>query len=412
MRIAYFLNEFPALSQTFILNQITGMIDRGHEVDIYAQSRFHSKECHPQIEEFRLWEKTRIFSDMPRGYLQRLGRAIRLTVDRGLWRSPGLLARVIRGWGRAGEVRNLRSIYYILAFVDRPSYDIIHCQFGTLAPLALKLRTLGITDGAIVTSFRGYDLTRDAEKNPRFYRKLFTSGARFLPVSKSLADMLLAAGCPEDRLHILHSGIDCSLFSYSNRTRETGCVTKVLSIGRLVEKKGLAYAIEAVANTHRAGRKVHYTIVGDGELRPQIENRIKEYGIDDIVTLKGWCDHDDVIRLMEESHILVAPSVTAADGDQEGIPNVAKEAMATGLPVLSTWHGGIPELVENGVTGYLVSERDVEALTERLVHFCDEPNEWAGMGERARAKIEAEFDRERINDDLEALYAQASHVRG
>ena len=130
------------------------------------------------------------------------------------------------------------------------------------------------------------------------------------------------------------------------------------------------------------------------------------------MTLKGWRNHDDVIRLMKESHILMAPSITAADGDQEGIPNVAKEAMATGLPVLSTWHGGIPELVENGVTGYLVSERDVEALTERLIHFCDEPDEWTGMGERARAKVEAEFDRERINDDLEALYAQVSHVSG
>jgi len=412
MRIAYFLNEFPALSQTFILNQITGMIERGHEVDIYAKYRFHSKECHSQVEKFRLLEKTRIFSDMPKGYLKRLGRAARLTVDRGLWRSPGLLARVVRNWGRAGEILNLRSIYYVLAFADRPSYDIIHCQFGTLGPLAVKLRTLGITDGAIVTSFRGYDLTRDAEKNPRFYRKLFASGAQFLPVSKSLADILLAAGCPEDRLHILHSGIDCSQFSYSNRTREPGGVTKVLSIGRFVEKKGLVYAIEAVANAHRAGRKLHYTIVGDGELKPQIEYKIKEQGIDDIVTLKGWRNHDDVIRLMEQSHLLMAPSITAADGDQEGIPNVAKEAMATGLPVLSTWHGGIPELVENGVTGYLVAERDAGALTERLIHFCDEPDEWSGIGERARAKIEAEFDRERINDDLEALYARVSHVSG
>lgn len=412
MRIAYFLNEFPALSQTFILNQITGMIDRGHKVDIYAKSRFHSEKCHPQVEEFQLWEKTRIFSDMPKGYIKRFGRAAWLSIDRGLWRHPGLIAKVMRGWGRTNEVLNLQSIYHILAFSDRPHYDIIHCQFGTLGPLALKLRALGVTGGEIVTSFRGFDVTRDPEKNPRFYRELFQSGARFLPVSKSLADMLLAAGCPEDRLHILHSGIDCSLFNYSNRTREPGGITKVLSIGRLVEKKGLVYAIEAVSNARRTGRKLQYTIVGDGELRPQLEEKIKEYGIDDIVTLKGWRDHDDVIRLMEEAHILVAPSVTAADGDQEGIPNVVKEAMATGLPVLSTWHGGIPELVENGVTGYLVPERDVAALTERLIHFCDEPGDWAGMGERARVKIEDEFDRERINNDLEALYAQASHISG
>ncbi len=412
MRIAYFLNEFPALSQTFILNQITGMMDRGHEVDIYAKYRFNSDACHPQVEKYRLLERTRIFSDIPRGGLQRFGCAIRLIVGRGLWRSPLLLARVLKSWGRAGEILNLRSIYHVLAFADRPAYDVLHCQFGTLGPLALKLKMLGITDGAIVTSFRGYDLTRNAERNPRFYRQLFATGAQFLPVSRSLADMLLTAGCPEERLHILHSGIDCSRFRFSARRREAEQVTKVLSIGRLVEKKGLVYAIEAVANAHRAGRKLQYTIVGDGALRPQLESRVEACGIEPLVTFRGWCDHDEVVRLMEQSHLLVAPSVTAADGDQEGIPNVAKEAMATGLPVLSTWHGGIPELVENGVTGYLVPERDVEALTERLVHFCDEPGAWAGMGERARAKIEAEFDREQINDELESLYTQVSQVGG
>ncbi|HHH44027.1 MAG TPA: colanic acid biosynthesis glycosyltransferase WcaL [Gammaproteobacteria bacterium] len=412
MRIAYFLNEFPALSQTFILNQITGMMDRGHEVDIYAKYRFSSEACHAQVEEYRLMERARIFSDVPRGGVRRLARVVRLVIERGLWRSPLLLARVLKGWGHAGEILNLRSIYHVLAFADRPYYDILHCQFGTLGPLVLKLRRLGITDGAIVTSFRGYDLTRNAERNPRFYRELFVSGARFLPVSQSLADRLLEAGCPEDRLQILHSGIDCSRFTFTRRTRSRDGETRVLSIGRLVEKKGLVYALEAVANAHRAGRKVHYTLVGDGQLKAQIETRIRELGIEAIVTLKGWCNHDEIIRLLEESHLLVAPSITAADGDQEGIPNVAKEAMATGLPVLSTWHGGIPELVENGVTGYLVPERDVEALTERLVRFCDEPGEWAGMGERARAKIEAEFDRERINDELESLYAQVSQVGG
>lgn len=412
MRIAYFLNEFPALSQPFILNQITGMIDRGHEVDIYAKYRFRSEECHAEVEKYHLLERARIFSEVPRSGVRRFGRVVRLVIERGLWRSPLVLARVLKGWGRVGEVLNLRSIYHVLAFADRPAYDVLHCQFGTLGPLVLKLKRLGVTDGAIVTSFRGYDLTRNAERNPRFYRELFASGARFLPVSKSLADLLLEAGCPEDRLQILHSGIDCSRFAFTRRSRAGDGVTRVLSIGRLVEKKGLVYALEAVANAHRAGRKVRYTLVGDGQLKPQIEKKIRELGIEAIVTLKGWCNHDAITRLLEESHLLVAPSVTAADGDQEGIPNVVKEGMATGLPVLSTWHGGIPELVENGVTGYLVPERDVEALTERLIRFCDEPGEWAAMGERARAKVEAEFDRERINDELESLYAQLSKVDG
>ena len=163
-----------------------------------------------------------------------------------------------------------------------------------------------------------------------------------------------------------------------------------------------------MANARKAGRKIHFTIVGDGHLRQQIEGKIADCRIQDAVTLYGWRDHDEIMRLLDESHILIAPSITADDGDQEGIPNVLKEAMATGLPVLSTWHSGIPELVEDGVSGYLVPERDVGALSDRLISLCDHPERWAEMGQHGRKKIEDEFDMTKINKRLEGLYGVAN----
>lgn len=407
MRIAFFLNEFPALSQPFILNQITGMIDRGHQVDIYALRRLRIEKHHPQIAGYGLLDKTRFLSEVPNGYLNRVLTAVVLMLKKRLWQRPGLLFKALASGDNGRTGLNLRVLYRVFAVADRPRYDVIHCQFGTLGPLALKLKRLGALDGALVTSFRGYDVTRVLKEKPGCYKELFRSGRLFLPVSRSLASTLLAAGCPSERMSVLHSGIDCSRFRFRERREPGQDPIKVLGIGRFVRKKGWNLAVEAVAGARRAGCDIRLSIVGDGELRSEIEEAIADCQVQDVVALLGWCDHDEVTQLLDDSHILIAPSVTADNGDQEGIPNVLKEAMATGLPVLSTLHSGIPELVEDGISGYLVPEGDVAALTDRLISLCEHPETWAAMGRKARLKIETDFDTDKINTDLEALYNSA-----
>jgi colanic acid/amylovoran/stewartan biosynthesis glycosyltransferase WcaL/AmsK/CpsK len=407
MKIAFFLNEFPTLSQPFVLNQITGMIDLGHEVDIYATHRFQTEKCHRQIDSYGLLEKTRFLGDVPARYTERAAKAIGRVLGSGLWRRPQLVVRSIVSLKDGRMAMDMRLLYRVLALAGRDRYDVIHCQFGTLGLLALELKKLGAIDGALVTSFRGYDLTKVLRNKPAYYDELFGNGAFFLPVSKSLANKLLVAGCPPDRIRILHSGIDCSSFRFTERCKPREEAVRLLGIGRFVEKKGWCDAIEAVVNARKSGRDIHFTIVGDGELREQIEGKISACQVEDAVTLTGWRDHNEIMQLLDKAHILIAPSITAGDGDQEGIPNVLKEAMATGLPVLSTWHSGIPELVEDGVSGYLVPERDVDALSDRLISLCDHPERWAEMGRNARNKVEAEFDMAKINKLLEELYGVA-----
>ena len=405
------MSAFPLLSETFILNQITGMIDRGHEVDIYATHRSGLEKHHPQISVYNLLPKTRFFFDIPDGFLARWLKAIGLVFSRGLWRRHGLIRRTMAASEVGWQSGSLRLMYAVLAIVDREDYDIIHCQFGTLGPLALTLKRLHATGGKIITSFRGFDITRAIKSNPSIYDELFQGGVLFLAVSKDIKAKLLAAGCPAEKIGVLHSGIDCARFRLSERQKGLQEPVNVLSIGRFVEKKGLKYAIEAVANVHKTGCNLHYSIVGDGELRDTLEKTIADTRIPGLVDLLGWQDHDSVTRILSEADILITPSVTADDGDQEGIPNVLKEAMATGLPVLGTLHSGIPELVEDGVTGYLVPERDVKALTDRLTDLCDHPEKWAEMGKKGREKVVAEFDTEKINDDLEKIYIHCKSVQ-
>jgi colanic acid/amylovoran biosynthesis glycosyltransferase len=123
-----------------------------------------------------------------------------------------------------------------------------------------------------------------------------------------------------------------------------------------------------------------------------------------VVSWLGALPHQEIVRVCRESHVLVAPSVTASGGDVEGIPNALKEAMALGLPVVATRHGGIAELVDDGVSGFLVPERNPAALAERLGFLLDHPERWEAMGRAGRAKVEAEFDAEPLNDRLVELY--------
>ena len=168
--------------------------------------------------------------------------------------------------------------------------------------------------------------------------------------------------------------------------------------------KGVGYGIEAVAALLNAGEKVVYHVVGDGPLRDELRGLVQRLGVGDHVHLHGSKSNDDVLAFLDAGHVLLAPSVTAANGETEGIPNAVKEAMATGMPVVATCHSGIPELVEDGVSGFLVPERNAVALSERLAYLAQHVDVWSAMGRAGRAQIEAKFDRQSLNDELVRLY--------
>jgi colanic acid/amylovoran biosynthesis glycosyltransferase len=195
-------------------------------------------------------------------------------------------------------------------------------------------------------------------------------------------------------------------FSFSTRKPKTDGKVQLLTVGRLVEKKGLEYAVQAVARALKKYPNLSYKIVGDGPLRDSLASSIKELGLERHINLVGWKKQEEVAVLLQEADLFLSPSVTSQDGDQEGIPATLIEAMARGLPVLSTYHSGIPELVEDGKSGFLVPERDVEALTTKLTYLLDHPECWPEMGYAGRKYVEAHYDLNKLNDRLVQLYQQ------
>jgi glycosyltransferase involved in cell wall biosynthesis len=285
---------------------------------------------------------------------------------------------------------------------------LIHAHFGTDGLLALPLaRALGVP---LITSLRGYDVTRSDGALLRsgrlswmryalWKKRLQGGGALFLAVSDALRERAIARGYPEARTLTHYNGVDLDRFQPDTAPREPGLI---LHVGRLVEKKGTKVLIEAVAGI--AGAKL--AIIGEGPLRAGLERQSRELG--DRVRFLGALPSDEVARWMWRASVLAAPSVTATDGDAEGLPNVVVEAAASGLPVVGTRHSGIPEAVDDGTTGFLVPENDAGALAARLAELIGSESLRIEMGIAARQLAERRFSRQMLTERLESIYDEVA----
>ncbi len=171
---------------------------------------------------------------------------------------------------------------------------------------------------------------------------------------------LIRIGCDPNRLAVVRSGLEPRDFTFSPPSPPADGKIRIATTGRLSEKKGIEYAIRAVAQLVPEYPNLTYQIIGDGPLKAELAQLIEKLGVKDSVQLLGWKTQPEIQEILANSHLFMAPSVTAADGDCDAPINVLKEAMVMGLPVISTYHGGIPELVRDGISGFLVPERDAE----------------------------------------------------
>ncbi len=290
---------------------------------------------------------------------------------------------------------------------SRPPYDVILCHFGTTARQVQILRDIGAIHGKLATVFHGYDMSVFVrERGMGIYRGLLERGELALPISEHWKSLLLEMGADPGRVQVHRMGIDCTKFAFKERVMDANnpeAKVRLVTIARLVEKKGVEYVIRAVAQLVERYPQIEYEIVGNGPLEASLRALIQELGVEKNVRLLGWMEQEEIIKVLDRQHILVIPSVTAANGDKEGLPVVIMEGMAMGLPVVSTYHSGIPELVVDGVTGYLVEERNVAQLVDRLEALVQAPESWAAMGRAGRKAVEENFAIDRLNERLETL---------
>jgi colanic acid/amylovoran biosynthesis glycosyltransferase len=398
LRIAFFVHEFPALSETFVLNQITGLLDLGHDITIFAVRPRAESVVHGDIERYGLRERTR-YLNMPVSVSRRIAKGFLSALGYG-WRQPQVILRSLNIGRYSHDALSLRLLFWALCLREEKPFDILHCHFGPIGQLASKLRDAGIVAGRLVTVFHGVDISAYVREQPDYYRFLFSHGDLFLPISHAWSRKLVALGCDPARIEVHHMGIDTVRYPFRARHYTSGQPLRILTVGRMIQKKGISDGLAAVAGLFRKKIPVRYSIVGDGPLRTDLVELTDRLGISSCVEFVGWQEQATVARMMADNDVLLAPSVTGADGDQEGIPVTIMEAMAAGMLIVSTRHSGIPELVEDGHSGFLVDERDVPALIHAFEKLIASGDIWAPMSVAAREAVEKNFEITDLNKKL------------
>ena len=287
---------------------------------------------------------------------------------------------------------------------------LIHAHFG---PSGLEIlpvaRALGVP---LVVSFLGFDASQ-ALRDPRYVRDLrrLFAYAEVIAISQVMAERLTELGADPARMQVLHCGVPLAEYRFVERTPICEKVARqepveFLQVANFVEKKGHNYTLRAFATLLERYSRARLTFVGDGPLREAMEAECRQLGIADQVSFLGKKAKTEVIPLLQAADVFLHHSVTATDGDQEGIPTAIMDAMATGLPVIATRHSGIPEIVADSIDGLLVEERDVAAYGRRMQQILEDDGR---LGQRARARALEEFDDQRQNGKLLEIYRKVIH---
>lgn len=371
MKICFCVSSFPALSQTFVTSQVLHAVRQGHEVTVACKSFDHETPLSPD-------EKRDL-------------RNLRIVV----WppERPGLLRTLPTSLSDRIAARLERS-----AWRRQIDADLVIAHFGYRGAAVERAQRGWEHRPRLVTVFHGRDVSveyrRDAMSR---FRNLFTDGDLHVTVNALFGRRLVECGAPTARVETRHLGIPVSDYPFSISGFHEPL--RFLSICRLVDKKGLRTSIEALAllRDRHPGIDWRYDIGGDGPLADELRMQVTHAKLQDRIRFLGALPHQDALRRMTDADIMLVPSCTAEDGDQEGIPVTLMEAMALGTPVCTTRHSGIPELVEHGETGLLSDERDAEGLYQNILFLVQNTDTAKGLSTAARDKILREFNEDRQN---------------
>lgn len=405
LRIGIFVSDFPIISETFVTTLAADLLAAGHDLRVMARDQAEQSvgPMHDQVEAAGLLGRlTRSDGDAGRfGLGTALGLARAQPLRTGTLGALWLLDRMVPRSTMA-VTRHLSAL---------APFDIVHAQFATLGQTAQRHRDYGtLRTRALVVHMRGFDITRHVrEHGTAIYGNVFKKAELFVANCDYFRQVAIDLGCPADRCVVIGSPIDVDRFSPppEGRTSPQGRPLRLVSVGRLVEKKGFDDAIVAVGRLRDRGIASELTILGEGAHRPALEAAIAAGGLQDVVHLHGVATQKQIIAALHRADIGLAPSVTSQAGDQDAPVNTLKEKMATGLPVIATRHGGIPELVIDGVNGRLVPEHDPRAIAQAIVDLLGRQETWTELGQAGRKKVIAEYSRKVILEKTLVAYHRA-----
>lgn len=397
MKILFVVSSFPKLSETFILNQIVGLIDLGAEVEILAFQPVHNPEDHPTVAQYKLMEKVH-YVNLPAAYFQRLMGGIKIGI-----RHPRQAIRQLNILKNGWYALTLRSLSLLpkMADLDRP-FDAIISHYGPNGVVVEQMKQAGFwSTSQHYVFFHGYDLTAFRKRwGNKPYQILIQSDSQIRTISRYFKKQLLDLGVPRNRLAVHHMGVDCQKIKPVKSVNPPQKVFRLITVGRLVEKKGIDQTILTLAALKHRAVNAELTIIGAGPLKGRLQALVHALKLDACVYFLGAQDQTAVQKAIQAADVLILMSHISSQGDMEGIPVVLMEAMAQGKMVLSTYHSGIPELIQPEVNGWLVPVDDYQAAAEQLKMIATNQTPIEQIRKAARLKIETDFNNQLLNQQL------------
>jgi colanic acid/amylovoran biosynthesis glycosyltransferase len=315
--------------------------------------------------------------------------------------------RQIRGKPWQISEAELRAL---LSVLSETRARLLHVYFGQIAVHLLPL--IRAWKNPIIASFHGADVMVDMNKAA--YREatlqMLEAVKLVLVRSESLRYALVDLGCDTAKIELQHTGIPLEEFPFRERVFPKSGQWRFVQAGRLIEKKGLPVTLRAFAAFLPQYPNATLTIAGEGPLLDELQNLSRELKIAERVSFTGFISQEQLRDIYYQSHIFLHPSQTGHDGNQEGIPNSILEAMATGLPVFATTHGGIPEAIRNGVGGVLVPERDHDALARALLDAVHDPGRLSQVARNGAERVRENFNLATQAQRLDDIYLRMAGI--
>lgn len=406
--IAYIVKAWPRLSETFVLNEIISLEQRGVRIRIFSVRERDPGPSHSKVSQVRArvtclafrthWKHAvpanlRLFCRRPGRYLRVLLQAIAMMVIRR---------------HRLGPPWHFFEAAYLADILSRNPADRIHAHFAS-TPALIALYTQRLSGFPYTFTAHAKDIY---VSEPHTFRAKVEEARAVVTCTQYNREFLskqYGTLC-ERKVRTIYHGLDVSQFGFRLPTKADCDEPIILSVARLIEKKGLGDLIAAADILRHRGRAFHVEIIGSGPQRETLQAQAKRLGLAERVRLAGSQTHDAVCLAYQRASLFVLPCVVASDGDRDGIPNVLLEAMASGVPVVSTPISGIPELIEPGLDGLLVPPNNPTALAEAIDMLLASQELRVSLARAARAKVESSFSLDASAERLLSLFGELEHA--
>jgi len=358
-KLLFVVNKFPRITETFILSQMKAFADAGYLLTILSKEKDETAIIHPDVMNYKLLDYT--------CYI---------------------------------DYRDPQNHTYLCDMMQQ--FDVVYCQYANIGCIFAELKQKSNFNGKLVVCVRGWTTGgRHIQNNLSKYMLLFEKTDLILPVCHFFRNKFIKYSCPPEKIIVHHSAIDCDKIAYKERKNSKKNIINILTTARLINSKGLDKGIKAVARLIRRYPSIRYTIIGGGELYESLKSLIAKYEMKEKIILLGWQPHDVVKTALYDADIYVHPSIAC-----EGIPNAIMEAMASGLPVVSTDVNGTPELVKNNKTGIVVRAGSVSELEQGIERLIQDKELRDRMGLKGRQYVEKEHNIVLENQKLLKLFEQ------